>query len=447
MDSRDRIPNIRNPFSPGFGKVPVSLVGRDDAIFDLCEGLAAGPGDERFTSMILGIRGSGKTVMLTEIEDRMARGGWLVLPVDGASAGLLDRISEMIGQAAREHRTPGLEEFAAPASRTASTEIRLGPLSKAWSEQAGPPHAAMGLRERLTILARIAQRHGIGVLLTVDELHSADKDESRRLANDVQHITKRSELPLAFMGAGLLEVQYTLMEGKKNTFFKRCHPSEMTPLTVPDAIQGIRAPIEYAGGRIDGEALGAAARSVGGSPYKLQLIGHSAWKIANAPHGAIDLFAVREAAAHADEVMMRNISEPAFYDLSVAEQHYLESLVVLGDEGTNSRIAALTGKNERDVRGIERRLELAGYITRRLKGAAALTGLVPRSVIIREGDLSGTDDGRGSTSEFGAFGDPASTHGQAAVRPPRSSACRRWMPRAKAHCMLPRDHAGRCRSR
>ena len=93
------------------------------------------------------------------------------------------------------------------------------------------------------------------------------------------------------------------------------------------------------------------------------------------------------------------------------------------------------------IQGIRAPIEYAGG------RIDALTGLVPSSVIIREGDLSGADDGRGPAGGHGALGEPSGPHSQPAPRPPRSSACRRWMPRAKAHCVLPRDHAGRCRSR
>ena len=58
-----------NPFSPGFGESPFSLVGRDHVLNDLWSGLLNGPRDPRFTSMVMGVRGSGKTVMLNEIED------------------------------------------------------------------------------------------------------------------------------------------------------------------------------------------------------------------------------------------------------------------------------------------------------------------------------------------------------------------------------------------
>lgn len=64
-----------NPFSPDFGQVPDALVGRDNLLADLYEGLDAGPGDSRYTSIVLGVRGSGKTVVLTEAERHAAACG------------------------------------------------------------------------------------------------------------------------------------------------------------------------------------------------------------------------------------------------------------------------------------------------------------------------------------------------------------------------------------
>lgn len=438
---------LGNPFSPGFGTVPTSLVGRDDVLSDLYEGMAVGPTDERFTSVVLGVRGSGKTALLTEIEDQAANNGWVVLSVDGVANGLLGRVSEMISQAVRGHQTPGIEELAGPKSKERRRGIKIGPYQAGWAEtELFDPASHMGVRERLTVMARAAQRAGSAVLLTLDELHSANKDEARRLASDIQHITKKGRLPLAFVGAGLLEMKYTLMEGKKNTFFKRCHSYDMPPLTYPDALQGIRFPIKEMGGTITGSALRSAASAVDGSPYKMQLIGHAAWKAANAPINEVDDFAVELAIESAEDTMLRNISEPAFYDLSNDEQDYLVSLVSLGDRGTTRTIAHQTEMDERETRRIARRLELAGYIIRDQRGPAALTDLVPRDVIVKEGGLDISEHGPTAADAPAGSAEPPRP-AERGSRPASSPKCRRWMPKAKAYCVLLHDHSGRCRSR
>lgn len=78
-----------NPFVPGFGLAPHFLVGREQLLSDIESGLNAGPSDQRFTSLLTGVRGSGKTVALETIQDSMEQQGWLVLQVDATTSGLL----------------------------------------------------------------------------------------------------------------------------------------------------------------------------------------------------------------------------------------------------------------------------------------------------------------------------------------------------------------------
>ena len=62
-------------------------------------------------------------------------------------------------------------------------------------------------------------------------------------------------MPLAFVGAGLLEMKTSLLMDRKMTFFHRCEHFEMPPLEVADAIVGLAGPIKEAGGKITEEAL------------------------------------------------------------------------------------------------------------------------------------------------------------------------------------------------
>lgn len=433
-----------NPFSPGFGQIPNSLVGRDELLEDLERGHAVGPSDERYTTVLLGVRGSGKTVALTEIEDRSSAKGWVVLSVDASTKGLLERISRAVQQVARDYESLDLGDLWGRSARSRDRSLKVGPYRQAWSEQEEfDPSRDMGMREQLTLLARRAQQSGAAVLLTVDELHAADRDEARRLSNDIQHITKRSGLPLAFVGAGLLSMRYTVMEDRKITFFQRCSRHEMPPLSLADAIKGIRIPILDAGGRITDGALRMAAGSVGNLPYKLQVLGHAAWTVAGAPEREIDEDAVRHATEIAERTVDQNVSEPAFHDLSDTEQDFLAALAALGGNGTTAAIAREAGMNVKAARRVARRLDLSGYANRDSRGALALADLVPARVIAREAymdeALPRTDGPPPAQTATSATGSEP--------RPTGTGRCRKWMPRARAYCILGADHAGRCRSR
>lgn len=108
-----------NPFSPTFGVPPVELVGRDDLLTDIGSGLLTGPRDRSYYSVIMGQRGSGKTVALTEMENRAKQDGWIVLSVDAATEGLLERLNQAIYQATRTY--VGLDSLD---TRTATTATR-----------------------------------------------------------------------------------------------------------------------------------------------------------------------------------------------------------------------------------------------------------------------------------------------------------------------------------
>ena len=85
-----------NPFSPSFGNRPAQLVRRGALIESILDGLGKDPGCRERALVLLGQRGSGKTVMLWEIADRARRIGYVVANPTTASAGMRDRIIEKV---------------------------------------------------------------------------------------------------------------------------------------------------------------------------------------------------------------------------------------------------------------------------------------------------------------------------------------------------------------
>ena len=81
-----------NPFTPTFGTSPPLLVGRDIDLDDFREGLRGGPGSPERATLVTGLRGTGKTVMLNAYEDVAGAEGWLVIS-ETATPNLIDRIT------------------------------------------------------------------------------------------------------------------------------------------------------------------------------------------------------------------------------------------------------------------------------------------------------------------------------------------------------------------
>lgn len=425
-----------NPFSPDFGQTPHTLVGRESLLSDLLSGLATGPHDERFTTLLLGPRGSGKTVIQTVIEQKVQAEGWLVLPVDSATPGLPERIKQSVVRARDLYEQA---ERADPDQRPRKPRwagFNLGPFGwrRAVFEAVRPEWDA---RRQLTALARHAADEGAAVLLTVDELHGGERGELRRLAGDLQHMTKKEQLPLAFVGAGLSEMQHTLLTSNQMTFFHRCARMEMPPLTTADAVAGLRRPILDAGGAIHDDALEDAAAAVGTLPYKLQLIGHNAWNIAGGPDHSIDLTAARHAARLAEITMRERLSLPAWHDLGPVEQSFLWAVAQAGGETDHLTIAQNVRSSPRSLAQTEQRLAASGYLTATPTGGVALSDLMPPQLVLEQTSAQARYRHR---PEF------LRAHAQARAVTLEALRCNEHMPRAKARCVLSKGHSGAHRS-
>lgn len=68
-----------NPFTPSFGHLPPLLVGRAEALDESVQALDGGPGGPGRTTLVTGLRGMGKTVMLEAFEDEARQRGWLTV--------------------------------------------------------------------------------------------------------------------------------------------------------------------------------------------------------------------------------------------------------------------------------------------------------------------------------------------------------------------------------
>ena len=144
------------------------------------------------------------------------------------------------------------------------------------------------VRRKLAHLGRHAESNNSAVLLTIDEIQAGNRSELRRLNADLQHITKRRDLPIAFVGAGLPSISYTLLRDPKMTFFQRCHDDTIDLLDLQSAMSFYRRTIADGGGGASAEAISLLAQASAGHPFKMQLLGQHAWRIAGAPDAPND---------------------------------------------------------------------------------------------------------------------------------------------------------------
>lgn len=152
--------------------MPPVLVGREKVTDDFIEGLENGAGAPGRLMRITGPRGSGKTVLLSELASIARDHGWLVVNVS-AAGDLLESIRKRLLKA----HTFELDSL--------KLSVPFG------SVEAG--RAETNAADFETVFdgaARKMTARGKGLLVTIDEIQDASHDDVREIATAVQFLIR-----------------------------------------------------------------------------------------------------------------------------------------------------------------------------------------------------------------------------------------------------------------
>lgn len=332
-----------NPFKPTAGKTPLVLAGREQVINDFQEGLEGGPGAMGRLMRITGPRGSGKTVLLSELASLASAQGWTVVNVFGNSE-LPEAIREQLQNA------PSLKGLSFSANApfvSAEAHIETAqPLSFRMATEA----ACKGLTKK-----------GKGLLITVDEVQDADHKDMAEVASVVQ-LMIREDYNIAFVFAGLTTGVLDILNGTAMTFLRRAKPEDLQPIPLDDVKNSLALTIEQSGFEITEEALQLATEATAGYAYLIQLVGFCIWRITwhrcKELTGKIQISKTdaEEGIKVAQAEFNNAVHEPAISGLSKPAIQYLIAMAELPTVASASEIAEKMGKTPGYLSAYRRKL-------------------------------------------------------------------------------------------
>lgn len=255
-----------NVFSPSFGNRPAQLVGREEVIARFLEGLSEAPGSRSRSTVLLGQRGSGKTVLLWELADRARELGYVVATPTVATEGMLERVVEKI----QEDGLRFANDASAPRVSGASMSIMGFTVGLEFSREV---QRTKSLSFRLVQLARKLSSENHGLLVLIDELQ-ANSPEVRQLVTVYQEMVGEG-LNVALVMAGLPGAVAATLNDHVLTFLNRAHKETLGPLKISAVDSYYQRAFDSLGIEMDGETRLLAAKATSGSPYLLQLIGYN----------------------------------------------------------------------------------------------------------------------------------------------------------------------------
>lgn len=331
---------IRNPFAPGAGSPPPELAGRDDIISaaDVCLQRVL-IGRHNKSQILLGLRGTGKTVLLNRIGQMAELHDHVISIIEAPEKqSLADLLYPKIHQVLRKlsmienAKAKAFQATRALRSFASTFKITVGDISVAVDPEPGVADSGIfeyDLGDLFILVGETAKMAGRAWTLLIDEVQYLSSEDLSALIVSIHRINQK-QLPVMFFGAGLPQI--AALAGNAKSYAERLFDfPPVGPLDRTAAIAAIRQPIEEEEESISNDALDEIVMRTEGYPYFLQEWGYQAWNVAK--DSPIDKDNIETASANAFKRLDEGFFRVRFDRLSPKEREYVIAMAKIGSKG------------------------------------------------------------------------------------------------------------------
>jgi len=256
---------MANPFTIVFGRKPTEMIERFPQRHEILDNFTS-PNANQQLYMITGIRGSGKTVLMTSVADMLRQEkDWIVIELN-PEMDLLQNLAAKLSS-----HTLCYEWFR-------KAKLNLSFLNLGLEVSGEPP-----IRDLETAVIRMLETlrsHGKKLLITVDEV--TNTPQMKVFASSFQ-ILVRLNLPVFLLMTGLYENINEPQSQKSLTFLFRAPKIQLPALD----LSAIRIRYKNVFHLVDEDAL-KMTEMTGGYPFAFQLLGYLAWNNGGHYLGVLD---------------------------------------------------------------------------------------------------------------------------------------------------------------
>ncbi len=343
-----------NPFRATLGSTPPYLAGRHDQIAEFADALDDGPGAHERVSLITGLRGVGKTVLLNAFEQEARARSWWVIS-ESATPGFSDRIVDELLKISSE-RSPS------PTKRISGLSVAglAGVQFDNAVEHRQKPSLRNAISDFLASQSTIDQKFSqepVGLLITLDELHYQQHEEVINFGTTIQHLV-RENCNVAVAMAGIPQSIQPLLASDKGrnpvTFLRRANRIVLGLVDHGEVEEALSTPLSDTDVAWDPEALTMAVRACGGYPFLIQLVGHQCFR--RREGNLISVTSAMQGASAAKRKMGQLVHEPALRDLSNVDRTFLAAMAIDDGPSKISDVAQRLGVSSQYASNYRRRL-------------------------------------------------------------------------------------------
>lgn len=245
---------MQNPFTLTFGKSPLEPVERPVQTNEIIEAFTADPINQQMF-IITGVRGSGKTVMMTEISHRLRKKeDWVVIELNPAT----DLLQGMLSKLNSNQVCAGM--------------IKSAKIDLSFLGFGVPIEGAAPITDTETAIIAILEKLKKSekrLLITIDEVTNS---EYMHVFASAFQIFVRQDLSVFLLATGLYENIDELQNEKSLTFLYRAPKIQLKPLNKQAIVNKYKSIFE-----IEVDQATQMADLTKGYPFAFQVLGYLTW--------------------------------------------------------------------------------------------------------------------------------------------------------------------------
>lgn len=373
---------VRNPYSPGAGRAPVALIGRDAQLerwwvaLDRIEaGRTAQP------VVLCGLRGVGKTVLLSRFFKIARDRDWVAAQIEaGSGKSLRTSLGEALHAPLADLARPSAGKRLLKGLKTALSFKASYDTSGTWNFGLDLTETAGGgadtgtletdLHKLVRDLSEAAQEEGVGLAILIDEAQDLTPDELTALCS-VAHVAGQQEWACLIGLAGLPSLPRVLAEAK--SYAERLFAFEqIEQLTADLAAKALIEPAAIEQVAWEEDAIAFILQQASGYPYFLQQFGQETWnESSGSPIGLSD---ARVGAALGRHALDNGFFRARWDRATRSEKRYLRAMAVDGDAGSaSSDVTRRLGRNSTSLGPTRANLIAKGLVYAPEHGVVAFT--------------------------------------------------------------------------
>ena len=335
---------MRNPFSISFGTLPTQYISRITQTNQIVE-VFTDDNPSNHVFMLTGIRGSGKTVMMTDISERLRNEkDWIVVEIS-PERDMLE------GLAATLYAIPELHALFIKAKLDFSA-LGLG----VSVENAAPiTDTEVAVNRMLEYITKAGKR----VLITVDEVTN---NANLKVFAAAFQIYLRRNFQVYLIMTGLYENLYNLQNEKSLTFLYRAPKVILEPLNYTAVVSHYKKVFE-----IDNEQAEYMAKLTKGYSFAFQVLGYIYWNNKESK--------IEDILPEYDQYLDEYVYDKIWSEMSEMDRKVVSAMAISGETNV-SKLRELVGMTTSQFSVYRDRLKRKGIINTAQYGYISL--LLPR---------------------------------------------------------------------